>query len=349
MHVKLVAGIAQAEPLDDKDLLIELPDNQEQMFTNLPPDFAVIGGLNSEPPSMDEALHGPDAQKWQEALNYEISQLKKMGTWIVEDLPAGHTAIPCTEVLRIKRGPDGKIQSYRVRIAAGGHRQVQGLNYTETFLAAEKMPTVRVVLANAAEQDWEIEHVDVKSAYLNAPLEETIYMKAPQGVLKPGQEGKALRLLKGLYGLKQAGRGWYLEMSKVFMKEMGYKHSQIDHSVLYKKIGDEHTIVTVATDDMAFTSKRKADAERFKSEIQKHWEITDHGPIKWFLGFEIKRNRKSRTLAINQRAYIEKILDKFSLTNAKWVSTPMEPHMQFSLDQLSINNEPACSDERYTI
>jgi hypothetical protein len=63
---------------------------------------------------------------------------------------------------------------------------------------------------------------------------------------------------------------------------------------------------------------------RFKSEIQKHWEITDHGSIKWFLGFKIKRDHKSRTLAINQRAYIEKIVEKFSLTNVKWVSTLME-------------------------
>ena len=140
------------------------------------------------------------------------------------------------------------------------------------------------------QRDWEIEHVDVKSAYLNAPLEETIYMKPPKGVLKPGQEGKVLRLLKGLYGLKQAGRGWYLEMSRVFMKELGYKHSRIDHSVFYKKTSDEHTIVTVATDDMAVTSKRVADAENFKSEIKKYWEITDHRPIKWFLGFEIKRD-----------------------------------------------------------
>jgi hypothetical protein len=162
-------------------------------------------------------------------------------------------------VLKIKRGLDDEIQSYRVRIVAGGHRQVEGINYTETFSAAAKMPTVRVVLANAAEQDWEIEHVDVKSAYLNAPLEETIYMKPPQGVLKPGQNGKVLRLLKGLYGLKQAGCGWFLEMSRVFIKEMGYKCSQIDHSVFHKKAGDEHTIVAVATDDMA--SKRKADAE----------------------------------------------------------------------------------------
>jgi Reverse transcriptase (RNA-dependent DNA polymerase) len=116
---------------------------------------------------------------------------------------------------------------------AGGHRQVEGVNYMETFSAAAKMPTVQVVLANAAHQDWEIEHIDVKSTYLNAPLIEDIYMRAPRGVLKRGQEGKVLKLLKGLYGLKQAGRGWYMEMSKVLITEMGFKRSEIDHSVFY--------------------------------------------------------------------------------------------------------------------
>ena len=87
----------------------------------------------------------------------------------------------------------------------GGHRQIEGVNYMETFSSAAKMPMVCTILANATEQDWETEHVDIKSAYLNAPLKETIFMKPPRGVLMPGQEGKVLRLLKGLYGLKQAG------------------------------------------------------------------------------------------------------------------------------------------------
>ena len=92
-----------------------------------------------------------------------------------------------------------------------------------TFSAAAKMPMAQVVLANAAHQYWEIEQVDVKSAYLNAPLKETIYMKVLRGVLKPGEEGKVLRLLKGLYGLKQAGRGCYMEMMRVLIKELGFE------------------------------------------------------------------------------------------------------------------------------
>jgi hypothetical protein len=62
---------------------------------------------------------------------------------------------------------------------------------------------------------------------------------------------------------------------------------------------------------MAVTSKRAIDAERFKSDIRKFWEITDHRPIKWFLGLKIKRDQDARTLAINQRAYIENMVEKF--------------------------------------
>ena len=130
------------------------------------------------------------------------------------------------------------------------------------------MPTIQVVLANAATQDWEIEHVDVKSAYLNVTLKETIYMKLPQGVLKPGEEGKVCHLVKGLYGLKQAGRGWYQEMSRVLIKDLGFTHSTVDHSVFFRCSSDEHMIIAVATDNMAVTSKRAEDITRFKADIQ---------------------------------------------------------------------------------
>ena len=136
------------------------------------------------------------------ALDYKISQL---GTWVLVDLPKGEPIIPCTKVLKEKCGPTGKVETYHIWVVAGRHKQVEGINYSETFLAAVKMPSVHVVLGNAAEQNWEIHQIDVKSAYLQAPLKETIYMRPPCGVLMPGQEGKVSRLLKWLYGLKQAG------------------------------------------------------------------------------------------------------------------------------------------------
>ena len=119
----------------------------------LPPDITLVKCSNGDPKTFNEALCGPDAKHWQEALEYKINQLEKLGTWKVVDLPAGHTAIPCSEVVRVKRGLNGDIQSYRVRIVAGGHNQVEGVNYTETFLAAAKMSTIHTIPANAASQD----------------------------------------------------------------------------------------------------------------------------------------------------------------------------------------------------
>ena len=117
------------------------------------------------------------------------------------------------------------------------------------------MPTIQVVLANAATQDWEIEHIDIKSVYLHATLKETIYMKLPQGVLKPREEGKVCCLVKGLYGLKQAGRGWYQEMSWVLVKDLGFTHSAVDHSVFFWCSPDKHMIIAVAMDNMVVTLK----------------------------------------------------------------------------------------------
>jgi hypothetical protein len=67
--------------------------------------------------------------------------------------------------------------------------------------------------------------------------------------------------------------------------------------------------------------------------IKQFWEITDHGPIKWFFGFEIRRDRKAKTILIYQWAYIELMIEKFRLTNAKNVLTPMDPNTHFSVQQ----------------
>ena len=289
----------------------------------LPPNFVLIGTLGTEPKSLNDALSGPHAKEWQTMLDYKIGQLEKLGTWVIEDLLKGHNAILCSAVLKEKHGPDGEITSYQVCIVTGGHRQVEGVNYSKTFSSAAKMPTLRVILVNAATQDWEIEHVDIKSAYLNVTLKETIYMKPPQGVLKPGEEGKVCHLVKGLYGLKQAGCGWYQEMSQVLVKNLGFTCSTVDHSVFFRRSPDEHTIIVAAMDDMAVTLKQAEDINRFKADIQRYWEITNNRPIHWFLGFQISCNRIVQTISINQSTYIQVMINKFRLTNSTPVATPM--------------------------
>ena len=119
-------------------------------------------------------------------------------------------------------------------------------------------------------------------------------------------------------------------MSQVLVKDLGFTRSAVDHSVFFRCLSDEHMIITVATDDMAVTLKQAEDITRFKADIQCYWEITDNRPIRWFLGFQISRNRTMRTISINQSAYIQAMVNKFRLTNSSPVATPMVTGATFS-------------------
>ena len=81
----------------------------------------------------------------------------------------------------------------------------------------------------AAANDWEIHHVDVKTAFLNAKMDKEMYIKLPDGV-KDGEPGEMCRLNLALYGTKQAGLLWGMKLDKE-LKEMGASQSPVDPCV----------------------------------------------------------------------------------------------------------------------
>ena len=94
------------------DLQTNIPEDEEDWEVELPPNFTLIGALGTELKSLDDALSRPHTKEWQTALDYEIGQLEKLGTWVIEGLPKGHNTILCSAVLKEKCGLDGKITSY---------------------------------------------------------------------------------------------------------------------------------------------------------------------------------------------------------------------------------------------
>jgi hypothetical protein len=199
-----------------------------------------------------------------------------------------------------------------------------GVDYTKTFSSVTKMLSVHFIFALAAQLDWELHHVDIKSAYLNATLDEEVYMTPPHGVLKPNEQGKVCKLKKVLYGLKQTGHEWYKTLTTVFF-DMGYSRSNVNHSVFYHKTTHFHVIVAVATDDMAIARMPLNAIDDFKSKIGQYFDISDMGELSWFLGFEVKHNRTRRTIYLNQRSYTQAMTDKFNLSNAKLTHLPALP------------------------
>jgi hypothetical protein len=288
--------------------------------------------IGDEPKSVTEALKGNESEHWQEAMKREIAQLEKLRTWKLIKPPPDANIIGSDYIFRRKRNAEGKIASHKARVVAKGYAQVYGIDYYDTFAAGVKLTSERAILAHTARQNWEIHQTDVKSAYLNADLDEEIYMKPPPGYLKKGEEGLVCRLLKGLYGLKQAGRKWYLLLYK-FFRSLGFSCADADHSVFYIKSPTEPIIVGVSVDDMTIAAKLLKTIDWLKKELCQRFEISDLRELHWLLGVEITRDRLARTISLSQRAYIDLILEDFKMKDCNAVSTPMDPGAKLTHEQ----------------
>ena len=169
---------------------------------------SVTGGV--EPRSFAEAMKD---KRWRDAVSFEITALEDSGTWTVEHLPPGKHAIGCKWVFKIKFNADGTIERFKARLVALGNKQVEGIDYFETFAPVVKMTTVRMFLKVACGRGWDLHQMDVHNAFLHGDLDEEVFMKLPPG-FRATEEGMVCRLHKSLYGLKQSPRCWFSKFAK---------------------------------------------------------------------------------------------------------------------------------------
>lgn len=133
----------------------------------------------------------------------EINSLKENETFELATLPEGRTTVGGKWVYTVKENDQGKI--FKARFVAKGYSQTEGLDYHETFAPTANITSVRALMQIAAQNDFVVHQMDVKTAYLHAPLEEEIFMDQPEGFEQTGSEKKLVyKLKKSLYGLKQS-------------------------------------------------------------------------------------------------------------------------------------------------
>ena len=189
--------------------------------------------------------------------------------------------------------------------------------------------------------------MDVKMAYLHGVLEEEISMEQPEGFIAKGEENKVCRLVRSLYGLKQAGRVWNRTFMHTIKKKLGFKtiHSDVGVYVLHRhhKRGDSNTdmILILYVDDLLILGEDLSKIEDVKRQLSKLYQIKDLGPTSSYLGIRITRDRNARTIWIDQQAYIENALKRFELQDANSTKTPLPAgiHLEKSEEPVALDTK----------
>ena len=171
--------------------------------------------------------------------------------------------------------------------------------------------------------------MDVKSAFLNGPLNELVYVKQPPGFEDPKFPDHVYLLHKALYGLKQAPRAWYDHL-KEFLVDRGFEIGVIDPTLFTKRINGEFFVCQIYVDDIIFGSTNLEFSEQFSKLMTKEFEMSMMGKLKYFLGFEIHQWKEGTFLC--QAKYIKDMLKKFELTNVKPYKFPMDTKANLHLD-----------------
>lgn len=155
-------------------------------------------------------MKAADAAQWKLAMDEEKASLQENRTWVLKKTPVGVRPIPVKWVCKIKRESAGNIERYKARLVAKSLKsfmQREGIDYNEVFALVSKYTILRTLLALTAAEDLELYQLDIKTAFLNGELEDTIYTQQPQEYEEGGADTVCL-LKKSLYGLRQAPRAW---------------------------------------------------------------------------------------------------------------------------------------------
>ena len=301
-------------------------------------------GADQNPQSVQETLQGEHKEEWQQAMNSEMASLRENGVYELVDRPKGKKVVKSKWVFRVKTNEKGEIEKYKARVVAKGYSQVEGVDYDQTFSPTVRFESIRQLVALGASKGFEMHQMDVTTAFLYAPLEEVVYMEQPEVTVKEGDEGKVMRLLKCLYGLKQSPRQWNICIDTV-LQQLGFVRLKSDVGIYVKGKGEEAVYIALYVDDLFMVGMKLANIEVVKQGLGKEFKMKDLGVARFLLGIEIRRQENGDIFLVQEK-YARDVISRFNMKGCKPVSTPLElgTHLDSSQQPISdVDKEQMCS------
>ncbi|GKB89852.1 ribonuclease H-like domain-containing protein [Tanacetum coccineum] len=247
--------------------------------------------LSPIPKSPFIALKDPN---WCNAMYDEYNALVKNGTWILVPRPSDVNLVRSMWLFKHKFHADGTLSRYKARLVANGSNQQHGVDFDETFSPVVKPATIRTVLSLAVSRQWPIHQLDVKNAFLNGDLSETVYMHQPPGFVDSRYPNHVCLLQRSLYGLKQAPRAWFQRFAG-YATRAGFSPSRCDSSLFIYTQGSQVAYLLIYVDDIILTASSQVLLQQIVDSLHKEFDMTDLGALNYFLGISTIRHPTGST------------------------------------------------------
>ena len=228
-----------------------------------------------EPLSYKQAVESSYADQWLPAFKQEFDSQIKNKSWVlvpISSLPPGCIPLPHKWIGKYKPGygipeqPDYVAPRFKGRLTVVGCRQRYGIDYEETYAPVPRLESVRAVLSLSASVGYTSFQFDVATAFLNAEVDKPIFMTQPEGFVVPGKEDHVCKLLKAVYGIKQAPRLWNQTFVAALLR-YGFKALDADMCVFILITANGVSYLFTWVDDGWFTSESPTECKRFAAFI----------------------------------------------------------------------------------
>jgi Reverse transcriptase (RNA-dependent DNA polymerase) len=289
---------------------------------------------DEDTPNWAQAMNGPNREGFWDACQTEFDTLKGMDTWDVVNRESWMNVLPSTWAFKIKRFPNGLVKKLKARFCARGDKQIEGVDFFDTFAPVVSWTTVRLMLILSAILNLNTRQADYTAAFVHAPIDrdpnydsltpeeqrrQGVYVEMPRGF---SQQGKVLRLKKSLYGLKQSPRNFFQHL-KSKLESIGFEAATDVDSCLF--ISDKVICLCYVDDTLLFSPEQKwidEAIDKLKNTADLSIEIEDD--VAGFLGVSIKRDDAAGTVTLTQTGLIDRIIEALEIDGLPPKETPAD-------------------------
>ena len=289
----------------------------------------------SDNPTWDQAMNGPDRDDYLEACKTELTTLVDgKDSWDVVDREHWMNVLPLTWAFKCKQFPDGSVCKLKAQFCARGDKQIEGIDYFDTFAPVVNWTTIRLMLVLSIILNLSTCQVDYTAAFVHVPIDKDpewetlseeqrnrsgVYIEMPRGFRQPG---KVLKLKRSLYGLKQSPRNFFLHL-KSKLEAAGFESKESVDPCLF--ISDKVICLIYVDNTLLFSPKEEYLDEVITKLLQLELDLEVEDSVAGFLGMHLEHNSKDGSIKLTQQGLAKRIVEALDLGSRPRKLTPAAP------------------------